>query len=88
MISKEDIIKITLKIREKFDYAYSSIPNILRIEVDGKERRMYILCGDRSDRSVLMGPSGRVLYQLVKELNLEVIVVRALTDIMVKIERI
>jgi len=88
LISRTDIINITLKIRKNLGYSYSNIPNILKIEVDEVKRRMYILCGDRPDRSILMGPGGRVLYQLTKELNLEVIVVRTLTDMMIKIERI
>lgn len=88
MISRSDIIKLTLKIRKNLGYTHTSIPNILKVEVDEINRRMYILCGDRPDRSILMGPGGKVLYQLIKELDFEVIVVRALTDIISRIERI
>lgn len=88
MISKADIIKVTLRIRKTLGYSYSSTPSILKVEIDEEQRRLYILCGDRPDRFILLGPSGIVLYQLARELNFEAIIVKTLTDIKVKNERV
>jgi len=88
LIKPEDILKVTLEVRRELGYHTVSTPNILSVRLDEEEDKMYILCGDRPDRAVLMGPGGRVLVELMKRLNVKVIVVRTLTDVLVRAERI
>ncbi|MCS7385903.1 MAG: hypothetical protein NDF55_04075 [archaeon GB-1867-005] len=84
----EDILSITLQVRKELGYPTVSLPKIISVRVHEDEGKMYVLCGDRPDRAVLMGPGGRVLKELMKRLNVKVIVVRALTDIIARAERI
>ncbi|RLE51242.1 MAG: hypothetical protein DRJ21_00555 [Candidatus Methanomethylicota archaeon] len=88
MISPRDILNVTFKIRRELGYPIKSIPKIISVFSNDSERKLYIVCGDRADRSVLIGPGGRVVYEIARKLNYEIVIIRALTDILVSFERI
>ncbi|HDO20609.1 MAG: hypothetical protein NDF53_02925 [archaeon GB-1867-097] len=87
MISMEDILNIIVKVRKELGYYYKNIPKIISVRHDEQENRLYILCGDRPDKAVLMGPGGRVLFELTRRLSVDLIVVRTYTDLLVREER-
>ena len=88
MIRKKDILKLTVQIRKEMGYDCENLPKIISVNYEEESNRAYILCGDRSDKAVLMGAGGRIIVNLAKRLGLNIIIVKAYTDILQRKERI
>jgi len=88
LVSPQEILNITLEVRKELGYTTDVEPKIVKVYFSRDGRKLYIICGDRSDRSVFIGPGGRVVYELKEKLGVDVVIVRALTDIIVRRSRI
>lgn len=65
------IQKLITEIREEFDYSRGVQPSILDV-LEDDEDTLYVIVSDRAEKSLMIGPGGRIAAELSKKLERKV----------------
>lgn len=87
-LTPRDMQKAILKARRELGFKTPVKPRVRSVFYDEEEDFLLIVLADRPDKSVALGPGGRVLKMVRDELGVSSIAARSFTDILVKKKRI
>ena len=87
-ITPRQVLKLVLKIRRQLGYKTLVKPRIKAVYYDEETNSALVVVADRPDKSVVVGPGGRIIKAVKDELGLSGIGARSYTDILVKRRRV
>ena len=83
-----EVQKAILKARKELGFKTPVRPRVRSVFYDEEEDFLLIILADRPDKSVALGPGGRVLKMVKDELGVSSMAARSYTDILVKRRRV
>jgi len=87
-LAPASVVRLVLKARREFGLKTRVRPRIKALYYDGEGDFLLVVVPDRPDKSVVIGPGGRVLKAVRDELGVSGMAVRSYTDLLVKRRRV
>ncbi|MFW9919554.1 MAG: hypothetical protein ACFFED_08145 [Candidatus Thorarchaeota archaeon] len=85
-MSVESIENLVISIREEFGYARGIPPSVVEV-IERNSTSLHIIVSDRSEKSLMIGPGGRIAAELSKRLNRKVSIHGA-DELLMKVHRL